>query len=269
MHKTINKITLFLVCFTTTVHTADLTFFKKCKNFYWNYYFKAETIKPSAEILIKNLLDQLHQKNLAYGTELIKNESLTALFTKNFLELKLNADILKVYSIRTDWVDQYRAQGIFMVKTDRAIWIDEEFFITELTEKQQQACITYLCLAAESKPIRWNSLMAVTTGAAALGFNLLLEKSFTKHIPYISQDQSQWGPYLANWTAYLTAVYAAQYANKKMLNCYQNNRIENLFKKYVSLGHSAQDLIEVFEKSDEMSGGDRYLKAINTLKAVQ
>ena len=266
MYKTITKIALFLSACTAAIDASELTLFQKLNSFYWKYNFKGQIIQPSSNVIINHFIAYKNQKAAAYGSEEVKTESLRNLFTQHLLALKLNLADIKIYAIRTDWVDQYRAQGIYMMQADRAIWIDEEFFITELNEKQQEAAIAYLCLAIESNYARWDSLMAGVTAVVAVGLNLVLEKSAYKHIPYISQDQSQWGPYLSNWTAYLAAVYAAQYANKMMLRLWQKQRLDSLCKKYVAMGNNTQDLIEVLTLSDEMSGSDRFLAAITSLK---
>ena len=265
MNKIITRIALFLACFSVTIDAAENTTLQKIKDFYWKYNFKAQVISSSITLLSKNLITQDNQNQLIYGSEPIKAESLVALFTQNLLALKLNPAHVKICAIRTDWVDLYRSQGVFMMQTDRVIWIDEQFFLTELTEKQQKATIAYLCIGLASNFILWDSLMAVVTGIGAVGLNLCLEKNLSKHI---SPDQSQWGPYLENWAAYLIAIYTAQYANTKMLELSKRNRTHMLCKKYVSLGNNPQDLIEVFTLSDEMSGSDSYLFSTNQLKAL-
>ncbi len=266
MYKTIKKVTLFLLVCTAALDASDLTFFQKLNSFYWKYNYKVQTIQPSSTVIKKYATQYHHQEVATYGSEAVKTESLKNLFSQHLLALKLNLADIKIYALRTDWVNQYRAQGTFMMQTDRAIWIDEEFFIKELNQKQQEAAIAYLCLGIESNYARWESLMAGVTAVAAVGLNLVLEKSAYTYIPYISQDQSQWGPYLSNWTAYLAAVFAARYANSKMLGLYKNQRVDSLLKKYVAMGNNAQDLIEVFTLSDEMSGSDTYLAAITSLK---
>ncbi len=266
MYKTIKKVTLFLLVCTAALDASDLTFFQKLNSFYWKYNFKGQIIQSSSTVITNHFIAYINQKAAYYGSEEVKIESLSNLFSKHLLALKLNLADIKIYALRNDLVDKFRAQGIFMMQTDKAIWIDEEFFITELNQKQQEAAIAYLCLGIESNYARWDSLMAGVTAVAAVGLNLVLEKSAYTYIPYISQDQSQWGPYLSNWTAYLAAVFAAQYANTKMLNLYQNKRIDSLLKKYVAMGNNPQDLIEVFTLSDEMSGSDRLLAAITSLK---
>ncbi len=266
MYKTITKIALFLSVCTAALESSELTYFQKLNSFYWKYNFKAEAIRSSSNVIINHVKGYKNQKAAIYGSEEVKTELLRNLFSQHLLALKLNLADIKIYAIRTDWVDQYRAQGIFMMQSDRAIWIDEEFFITELNHKQQAAAIAYLCVGIESNYVRWDSLMAGVTAVAALGLNFVLEKSAYTYIPYTSENQSQWGPYLSNWTVYLAAVFAAQYANKKMLSLWQNQRIDTLCKKYIAMGNNAQDLIEVFTLSDEMSGSDRFLAAITSLK---
>jgi len=266
MTKTFSKILLSIITCIPAAHAFQMPSWSACKNFYWNYNFKyGQVTAPSVELIAKHAQSKVHENKNTFGSEPLVTDSLKQLFAQNFAQLNLDPAKIKILGIQKDLTDLYLASGSFMIQTDRCIWINEDFFTTQLTQEQREAAVAYLCCGIESNFARKDSLVAVATGAMAVGMVYSLDKLLNQNIPYISGKQAEWGPYLANWVAFLTAIYAAQYANKKSLNVYSIYRVEKLLSRYAELGHNTQALKEVFEKSDELSGATRYAPAITML----